>query len=313
MKYEVDFGRNRMNIDFLDHIVYSKVEDLDGNPLELDLSIMSHYGNTEMIAAASYNDGEPIPKRPAIIWLSGGGYRGVDKNMMVAETQFLAEAGFLVASVYYRSSAEGHWPAQLIDVKTAIRFLRAHADKYNIDANRIGIMGRSAGGHLSTMAGMNLEGYDGGEWSEYSSEIQAVFNMFGPLDMLGLLKKEDEDIKNNPNHRWKCVEESHGGVLFGGKYEDMPPKAIKSSPSYLLDEETKLAPMLIMHGDADPLIPYQMTDEFYDKLVEKGFGEQADYYLVKNAGHGTPEFFQEEAKEIVMDFFCKNLDMTRNS
>lgn len=308
MKYNVDFGRKRQIIDFKDHIVYSTVKDLNGEPLALEMSLMMHNGNSELKAAAGYDDSETIHRKPVIIWLSGGGYRGVDNNMMIGETQFLADAGFCIASVYYRSSAQGHFPAQLIDVKTAIRFLRAHANEYNLDPNRIGVMGRSAGGHLSTMAGINLEGYDSEEWASYSSDIQAVYNMFGPMDLLSLLEKEEKDIKNNPNHRWKCVEESHGGVLFGGKYDEvMKEKAIKASPTYLINEKTRMAPLLMMHGDSDNLIPYQYSDEFYNKLVENGFGSQSDYYLIKNAGHGSPEFFQDETKKIVLHFFCKNL------
>lgn len=79
---------------------------------------------------------------------------------MTAEMEYLVEEGYVVASMYYRSSAQGHYPDQIIDVKTALRFLRAHADQYEIDPERIGVMGRSAGGHLSAVAGMNTDGWD---------------------------------------------------------------------------------------------------------------------------------------------------------
>lgn len=307
MRFYVDFGRKRDSINFVDHIIYSKVKDLDGNDLELDLSIMSQSGNSEMKAAAGYDDQEDSLKKPLIVWVSGGGYRGVDKNQMIAETQYLADAGYIVASVYYRSSAQGHFPAQIIDVKTAIRFLRAHAEEYNIDTERIGIMGRSAGGQLTTFASMNLEGYDSKEWQGYSSEVQAGYNLFGPSNLVSLLKKETEDIKNDPNHRWKTIEESHLGALLGGEPSEFEEKSKKYSVVNLLSNKTKMAPLLIMHGDADPLVPDYISEELYNKLVECGFESQSDYYLIKNAAHGTPEFFQEEAKMIVLNFFNKYL------
>jgi pimeloyl-ACP methyl ester carboxylesterase len=312
MKYYVDFGRKRDSINFVDNIIYSKVKDLEGKPLELDLSIMSQSGNSEMKAAAGYDDQEKTSPKPLIVWVSGGGYRGVDKNQMIAETQYLADAGYIVASVYYRSSAQGHFPAQIIDVKTAIRYLRAHAEDYNIDIDNIGIMGRSAGGHLTAFAAMNMDGYDSDEWSGYSSEVQAGFNLFGPTNLVSLLHKDIEEIKDNPNHRWKKIEESHLGALLGGDSSEFEEKSRRVSVVHLLNERIKMAPLLIMHGDSDPLIPDYISEELYDKLVKFGFGSQTEYYLIKNAGHGTPEFFQEEARVIALNFFNKYLGIKRN-
>lgn len=307
MKFMVDFGRKRDSINFVDHIVYSKVKDLDGNDLELDLSIMSQSGNSEMKAAAGYDDQDKAEPKPLIVWFSGGGYRGVDKNQMIAETQFLADAGFIVASVYYRSSYQGHMPAQFIDAKTAIRFLRAHSEEYNIDPNRIGVMGRSAGGHITAFLAMNLPGYDSDEWLGYSSEVQAGFNLFGPSNFVTLLHKDLTEIQNSPNHRWKKIEESHLGMILGGDSSDYEERAKNFSIVHMLNKDTKMAPLLTMHGDSDPLVPDSTSEELYDKLVEYGFEHQSDYYLIKNAGHGTPEFFQDEAKIITLNFFNKFL------
>ena len=90
-----------------------------------------------------------------ILWFNGNGFRGIDKNCQVADLEFLAEAGYAVAFVQVRSSAQGHLPAQLIDAKTAIRFLRANAGKYNLDPLRFGVAGRSAGGMIVSMLGLN--------------------------------------------------------------------------------------------------------------------------------------------------------------
>lgn len=304
MKYYINPERHKPTINFVDHIVYSRVKDLDGNPLDLELSIMSASGNSELkAAAADARETDIVGIQPAIIWLSGGGYRGVNKNQMIAEIEYLAEAGYAVIPVYYRSSSEGHWPDQLIDIKTAIRFLRAHSEEYQIDPKRIGIMGRSAGGHLAAMASLNLPGYDSEEWSGYSSDVQAAYDMFGPVDVVQLMKYDKVQMETNPEYRWKTVEETHAGALIGGDPETMLERAKDASAVYKLEEAKNMAPILIMHGDADWLVPPSISIEFYKKLEELGYADQSDLYLLKDAGHGTPEFFQKQTKEIVVNFF----------
>ena len=304
MKYYINPERHKPTINFVDHIVYSRVKDLDGNPLDLELSIMSASGNSELkAAAADARETDIVGIQPAVIWLSGGGYRGVNKNQMIAEIEYLAEAGYAVIPVYYRSSSEGHWPDQLIDIKTAIRFLRAHSEEYQIDPERIGIMGRSAGGHLAAMASLNLPGYDSEEWSGYSSDVQAAYDMFGPVDVVQLMKYDKVQMETNPEYRWKTVEETHAGALIGGDPETMLERAKDASAVYKLEEAKNMAPILIMHGDADWLVPPSISIEFYKKLEELGYADQSDLYLLKDAGHGTPEFFQKQTKEIVVNFF----------
>ncbi len=305
MKLVRDPGKKRRSINFLDNICYSRVTDLEGNPMDLMMSIMVQNGNSEMRLATGMDDEEDRQKKPCIMWIPGGGFRGCDKNLMVAEMQFLADAGFVLASIYYRSSAEGHYPDQIIDVKTAIRFLRAHSEEYLIDPDRIGVIGRSAGGHLSSMAAMNTDDNINGEWAEYSSRVQACCNLFGPAELVGLMRKEIEDIKNNPNHRWKTPGESHGGALVGGDVPDMMERLKAASPMEYIKEA--MCPMIILHGDQDPLVPYAQSDAFYDAITAKGLEEKVNLYCIKNGGHGTREFFQEETKKIILDFFTAYL------
>lgn len=308
MRYYINPERNKKTVNFKDHIVYSTVENLEGKPMQLEFSVMSMNGNSELKAAAKdAKETDIVTPQPAIIWVSGGGYRGVDKNQMIAEIQYLAEEGYAVIMVYYRSSAEGHWPAQLIDVKTAIRYIRAHAKELNVDPDRIGIMGRSAGGHLAAMAGLNLSGYDTEEWSGYSSDVQAVFDMFGPVDMVQLLEDEVQEIKRNPNYRWHTLSETHGGALMGGPEETMMERAKEASAIVQLPNARNLAPIVILHGDADWLIPPTNSIAYYDALIAAGYEDRADLYLLRGAGHGTPEFFQPQVREIGKNFFRKYL------
>lgn len=307
MRTIIEPGKKRKSINFLDNIVYSKVKDLDGRDLELQMSIMLQNGNSEMRLAAGYTDEEDRTPKPCILWIPGGGYRGCDKNLMVAEMTFLAEAGFVVASMYYRSSAQGHMPDQIIDVKTALRFLRSHAEAYEIDSNRIGVIGRSAGGHLAALAAMNVDDWHGTEWKGESDRVQACVDMFGPVDIPGLLCYEERLRNADPeNYRWNSIEESHGGALMGGKYdENMLKRGRLYSPPYLISDS--MAPIMILHGDIDSLVPVEISEAFYERIVQEGQEEKAEFYVLHGAGHGTKDFFQDSVKMEILKFFEKNL------
>lgn len=306
MRYVIKPGRERKSINFIDNIVYSRQKDLEGNEMELKMSIMLQNGNSEMRLAAGRDDeADDRSPKPAILWVPGGGYRGCDKNLMVAEMQFLAEAGYVLASMYYRSSAEGHMPDQIMDVKTAIRFLRAHAEEYEIDPERIGVIGRSAGGHLASLAAVNSELYEGGEWAGYSSKVQACCDMFGPVDFLKLIEIDEEKIRTEPDFRWKTMEETHEGALLGGDPATLRERAREYCTPYVLEDT--LSPILILHGDSDKLVPWTISEGFYNKIVEAGMEDRADLYILEGAGHGTKEFFQQQTKELILKFFDRYL------
>lgn len=306
MKKVIKPGRERKSINFIDNIVYSRQKDLQGNEMELMMSIMLQNGNSEMRLAAGRDDeAEDRAPKPAILWIPGGGYRGCDKNLMVAEMTFLAEAGYVLASFYYRSSSEGRFPDQIVDAKTAIRFLRAHAAEYEIDPEHIGVMGRSAGGHIASLAAVNSDLYDSEEWSGYSSKVQACCDMFGPVDFVKMMDEDAIQMKENSEYRWKTIEETHAGAVMGGDPSTMRERAKEFSTPYILTKE--LCPIQILHGDSDKLVPCYISEDFYDKLVEAGMEEKAELYILQGAGHGTKEFFQPETKELILNFFDKYL------
>lgn len=307
MKKVINPGFAKKTINLMDNIVYSHQKDLNGNPMELKMSIMLQNGNSEMRLAAGEDDpkADHSPK-PALLWIPGGGWRGADKNLMLGEMSEFARAGYVVASMYYRSSAEGHWPDQLIDVKTAIRFLRANAEKYEIDPDQIGVFGRSAGGHLAAFAAMNTEdGCEGSEWKEYSDKVQACCNMFGPTDIVANMEVEEKKF-SDPSFRWHSVEETHGGALLGGDPATMKDRAKAASPVNFVNPD--MCPMQILHGNSDPIVPIEASsDILYRKICEAGLEDRADYYVIEHAGHGTREFFQDSVKELMIDFFDKHL------
>lgn len=310
MKKTINPGFGKATLTLLDNIVYSVREDTEGKPLELKMSVLLQNGNSEMRLAMEADDPkEDHSPKPALLWIPGGGWRGTDKNLMLGEMAEFANAGYVVASIYYRSSAQGHFPDQLVDVKTAVRFLRANAKQYEIDPENIGVFGRSAGGHLSVWAAMNTENFDSGEWEGYSSKVQACCDMFGPVDILANMKMEEKKF-SDPKFRWHSVEETHEGALLGGDPETMRERAATASPVNFVNPD--MCPIQILHGDNDPLVPVEASsDILYDKIQEAGLGERVEYYVLKHAGHGTREFFQDSVKKLMIEFFDRNLKRKR--
>ncbi len=308
MRKEITPGKERKSINFIDNIVYSRQPNLSGEMMDLKMSIMLQNGNSEMRLAVGWTDEADKTPKPAILWVPGGGYRGCDKNLMVAEMAYLADAGYVVASMYYRSSAEGHFPDQIVDVKTALRFLRAHAAEYEIDPDHIGIIGRSAGGHLSSLAATNTDKWHSEEWNGFSDEVQACVDMFGPADIKRLLELEQEAYDADPqNYLWGNVAASHGGALLGGENydEEMIQKAVEASTATHISD--KMAPIMILHGDIDKLVPVEISEDFYKQLVDSGLEDRSELYILHQAGHGTKDFFQPSVKKLILEFFDKHL------
>ena len=121
---------------------------------------------------------------PCIVWICGGAWVQMDKSAHLAYLAGLARQGFVVASVEYRTSNEGPYPMQLIDIKSGIRYLRAHSERFRIDPEHFGVMGESAGGYLTAMAALaNDPAFDVGSYTEYSSKVQAACPWYPPTDV----------------------------------------------------------------------------------------------------------------------------------
>lgn len=225
------------------------------------------------------------------MYVHGGGWRKGDKAGGAGETEFpeLQKAGFLVVSVNYRLAPEYEFPAMIEDVKCAVRSLRAHADMHNLDPNRIGVFGSSAGGHLVSMLGTTDEsaGFDVGEYLEYSSRVQAVVDMFGPADL--------------------TAELANGSDTVNSAFDNFD-RALASPVTYVTSDDP---PFLILHGEKDALVPIAQSEELLAKL--QAAGVPAELARVANAGHGfkpvggTISPSRVEISQIITNFFEQTL------
>ena len=228
--------------------------------------------------------------RPLVVWLGGGAWQEMNQHVYLPELMYLAENGYAVASVEYRISAKATFPAQLEDVKAAIRYIRAHADQLCVDPNRIAIMGESAGGHLAALTGVTGEErqFDVGDYPEESSKVSCVVDWYGPVDFFKF-------GGGNPA--------SPESLLMGATMEEAPEKARAASPVSYVSPQTP--PFLILHGDSDRLVPVEQSRELYALLEENG----VDATLVELEGtdHGGPAFTTPEVKQIILEFLDSHL------
>lgn len=235
----------------------------------------------------------PPGKLPVVVYVHGGAWWAGSKAENPA--LFLLGEGYAVVSINYRLSTEASFPAQLHDCKGAIRWLRANADKYNLDPDRIGVWGASAGGHLVALLGTTggnkkLEGDTGGN-AEHSSDVRCVVDFFGPSDLTIIHPKDTKKV-------------SPVFVLMGGyTSKEKPDLYLSGSPALLVAKDNP--PFLIMHGDADPVVPVQQSVFLHDALAKVGV--DSELVVLKGAQHASGEFFTQTTKDRLTKFFDKHL------
>ncbi len=224
---------------------------------------------------------------PGVIFVHGGGWTEGDKAPLpVIPTAY----GYLVVSINHRMYPAYRFPAMIEDVKCAIRFLRAHAADYNLDPDRIAVIGHSAGGHLAALAGLADEraGWDVGPYCEHSSRVQAVVAMSAPTDLAGRFPEIVEALRCN---------------VFGVE------QFVSASPVTYTRPDAP--PFLIIHGEKDEIVPVEQAYRLHEALRKAG--ASSELLILQNAGHGfepvdgTPVPSLEEALAHMAAFLLRGL------
>lgn len=235
-------------------------------------------------------DDHPLP---VVIFIHGGAWQAGDKRGGYRMIAPLVESGdYIGVSVGYRLTGEVIWPAQIHDCKAAIRWLRANAKKYNLDPNKIGVTGTSAGGHLVAMLGTSgdvseLEGELGDHLKE-SSRVQCVVDQFGPTDLLAM-----GGSHNNPN--------SPESRLVGGAVQEVQKVARDASATTYVSPDDP--PFLLIHGTDDRTVPFNQSELLHEGL--KNAGVESTLVPVEGGGHGG--FPPKELADRLRQFFDKHL------
>ncbi|MDA0835732.1 MAG: alpha/beta hydrolase [Planctomycetota bacterium] len=231
-------------------------------------------------------------KLPCIVTIHGGAWHGGDKKGLTPLVLMMAQRGYVAVTVQYRFCPQHVFPAQVEDVKCAVRYLRAHAEEYSIDPERIGAVGFSAGAHLSMMLGtMQIEdGLEGeGGWGDQSSGVQGVVAYFGPTDLAA------DDL---PDVSKGLVKD-----FLGGTKSEVPEQYRLASPLTYVNKGD--APLLILQGTKDPLVPHTQAIIMVDALTAAEVPGRVE--LILGAGHGWGPPDQQRTIEETFAFFDQHL------
>jgi len=235
---------------------------------------------------------------PVVVWVHGGAWRGGSKAN--PSVQPLTDSGYAVASVDYRLSTVAQFPAQIHDIKAAIRFLRANASQLGINAEKIAISGGSAGGHLAALVGVTngvkqLEG-DLGPHRDQSSDVQAIVVFYGASNLTTILS---QSTPHGVSMRAPALE-----LLLGAQPDSKPDLARLASPVFHVDKTDP--PLLWYHGDQDPQMPVNQALEMLGAYKKQGI--PATFEPVFGGAHGGKLFYTPEQFKQVAEFLAHSLD-----
>lgn len=255
-------------------------------------------------------------KKPLVVWFPGGGFLFADKGGSLDHRTYVAEADYVVASAQYRTLTNGAtYKDGVADAKSAIRYLRAHADQYGIDPGKVAVWGESAGGYIAAMVGTTkgITQFDVGDNLDQSSEVQAVIDQFGPSD----LSKIGDDF--DPASQKALLGPGNGTAqwVFGPgtkkSIADDPTAIARANPATYADSSDP--PFLLFHGNADKLVSPSQTLLIHNAL--RATGVKSTRYVLIGAGHGDVSFMGDaatgkvwstrEVMEIIVTFLGRHL------
>lgn len=205
---------------------------------------------------------------PLLVFIHGGGWRTGKRADYLPYLIDFANQGYVTATVSYRLQKEAKFPAAVQDVQCAIKWLRAHAHKYFIDPDKIAVIGGSAGGHLSMMAGYAANDplfRDDCKFDSVTGRVQAVVNLYGPADLTTPYAQARYETND----------------FIGRTFAEAPELYRKASPLFYITPDDP--PTLIFHGTIDELVPVSQSDSLKQKLDE--IGVQAEYHRLKGWPH----------------------------
>lgn len=228
-------------------------------------------------------------KYPLILFIPGSAWHRQEMYNNIPARSELAKRGFAVAEVQYRESDLAIFPAQVIDVKKAIRFIQSIAEQFHIDTENIFISGDSSGGHIALLTGLTAAygELDTDVENNISCEVKGIISYCAPTDML--------------------LSEGMGPIedLLGTDYvTNVPNLALSASCVTYLSNERSIPPILMFHGLQDDLVPVEHSRTFFEKL--KQYDKEVDYYELENEEHCCPAFWGMEVLDIVEKFVKRN-------
>ncbi|MFJ9246831.1 prolyl oligopeptidase family serine peptidase [Streptomyces sp. NPDC101776] len=228
-------------------------------------------------------------KKPLVVYLTGGGFVMADRTANLNQRTYVADQGYVVASLQYRTTKDGAtYKDAVADVKSAIRYLRANADKYSVDADQVAVWGQSAGGYLAAMTGATNgeKSFDVGDNLDQSSQVQGVVDEFGPADLSELAADYDTAAQKANYAAGNSAAQWVYGPGTKKSVADRTSEVAAADPATHISSKT--APFVLFHGSADNLVSPSETLNLHTALRAKGI--ESTRYVLAGAGHGDLSF-----------------------
>ncbi len=269
----------------IDNVTYAAI---DGRPLKM--AILEPWTQRFLLKYS------PLP-RPLIVFVQGSSWRVGKMGEQIPQLIQFVKAGYVVATVQHRNTLDGYpFPAFLQDVKTAIRYLRRHAIKYAIDPEKVAIWGTSSGANAAMLVALTEDDprYAGHLYLTESDRVNAVVSCFAPMD----IKDTFEYTAAVPGSELLKF------CLLGMDTKKWSEKEKEMSPLYQVKPGQDYPPFLLLHGDADKVVPYHQMEDMYHKLTDEGYDVEA--YRVKGANH-EKDFWSAKVYQVVQKFLDQQL------
>ena len=263
----------KTDIKTIDDVVFTTRTLSNGKPIDLAMDI-------QMPAAPG--------RKPLVIYVTGGGFIQAPKESALDLRTYVAEAGFVVASVQYRTITNGaKYRDGMADVKSAIRYLRANADKYDIDPKKVAVWGESAGGYIAAMVGVTngVKTFDVGNNLDQRSDVQAVIDKFGASDTSKISADFDSHAQEANNSKDNPIAQYIGLEPRTHLLDARAAATVANPLTYISSADP---PFLILHGSQDKLVSPSQTLMLHNALVASG--AHSTRYVLEGAGHGDLSF-----------------------
>ncbi len=268
---------DEMGVYYLHNVEYAEI---DGVKLHLQILLPSTRNDPGMVC-------------PCVVFVQGSAWFPQDVFGQVCRLSKLAERGYVAAVVEYRHSLIAPFPAQIMDARNAVRFMKVHAAEYHVDPENVFVAGDSSGGHTAVFAGMLHDDAENNLFPGVSADVKGIVDYYGSCSVM----KED----SNPIQLLHCQPDSPEGMVMGHvDLRENPELKRRLSAECNITEETVMPPTLIFHGTKDRVVNCEGSVILYRRLKE--CGKDARLYLLKGADHGGPEFWTEQVLDIVDGF-----------
>lgn len=268
---------DEMGVSYIHNVEYAKIDDVR---LHLQILLPFSRNNPEMVC-------------PCIVFVQGSAWLPQDVFHQLCRVSKLAERGYVVAVVEYRHSGIAPFPAQIMDARNAVRFMRVHAEEYHVDPENIVIAGDSSGGHTAMFAGMIHDDVENNLFPGVSAEVKGIINYYGSCSVM------NED--SNPIQVLHCQPDSPEGLVMGRMdLRDNPELKKKLSVECNITRETVMPPTIIFHGTKDRLVNCEGSVILYRQM--KKCGKDVQLYFIKGADHGGAEFWTCQVIDVVDGF-----------